>query len=309
MKRVAPICAGTSGRWRTLAALGSTLGLALFLSGCGGVLDPQGPIGLQQRTILLNATAVMLAIVAPVILATLAFAWWFRSGNRRARYRPNWSYSGRIEFVVWSVPTLVILFLGGMTWVATHDLDPARALASERKALTIEVVSLDWKWLFIYPDQGIATVNRLVIPSETPLRFRLTSASVMNSFFVPQLGSQIYTMAGMETRLHLQADRPGTYAGLSAQFSGGGFSDMRFDVVAQEPTAFEAWASELRARGGMLDRAGYRVLAKPGKAASAQEFGGVVPNLFDGIQNQRVSPSAALLCAPFCRAAELRGDK
>lgn len=309
MRRATPARSGMRGLSRALAALGSTLGLAPCLSGCKGVLDPQGPIGLQQHTILMNATAVMLAIVVPVILATLAFAWWFRSGNARAHYRPNWSYSGRIEFVVWSIPALTILFLGGMTWVATHDLDPARPLASERKSLVIEVVSLDWKWLFIYPEQGVATVNRLVVPAETPLSFRLTSASVMNSFFVPQLGSQIYTMAGMETRLNLQADRPGTYAGLSAQFSGGGFSGMHFDVVAQEPAAFESWASRLRAQGGTLDRAGYEALAKPSKAEPPREFGSVAPNLFDQILNTWMSQSAALLCAPPRRAAEQRGDK
>ena len=249
MRRATPARSGMRGQSRALAALGSTLGLAPCLSGCKGVLDPQGPVG------------------------------------------------------------LTILFLGGMTWVATHELDPARPLASERKSLVIEVVSLDWKWLFIYPEQGVATVNRLVVPAETPLSFRLTSASVMNSFFVPQLGSQIYTMAGMETRLNLQADRPGTYAGLSAQFSGGGFSGMHFDVVAQEPAAFESWASRLRAQGGTLDRAGYEALAKPSKAEPPREFGSVAPNLFDQILNTWMSQSAALLCAPPRQAAEQRGDK
>lgn len=309
MRGDAPALAGLPSRGRRPAALGSTLGLALCLSGCAGVLDPQGLVGLQQRTILLNATAVMLAIVVPVILATLAFAWWFRSRNARARYRPDWSYSGRIEFMVWSIPALVILFLGGMTWVATHDLDPARPLAAPRKPLAVEVVSLDWKWLFLYPEQGIATVNRLVVPAGTPLSFRLTSASVMNSFFVPQLGSQIYTMAGMETRLHLQADRPGTYRGLSAQFSGGGFSGMHFDVLAQEPAAFEAWVAGVRAGDGRLDRAGYEALAKPSQAEPPRTFASVAPNLFDQVLKTWMSRSAALLCAPPRQAADLRGDK
>ncbi|WP_298964234.1 ubiquinol oxidase subunit II [uncultured Methylobacterium sp.] len=297
-----------------MPALGAGIVLAVALAGCKGVLDkgvldPQGPVGLQQRTILLNATAVMLAIVVPVALATLAFAWWFRDGNARARYRPDWSYSGRIEFVVWSIPALVILFLGGMTWIATHDLDPARPLRSARAPLTVEVVSLDWKWLFIYPDRGIAAVNRLVVPAGTPISFRLTSASVMNSFFVPQLGSQIYTMAGMQTRLHLLADRPGTYRGLSAQYSGSGFSDMGFEVVAKEPDAFEAWVSETRGRGETLDRAGYDALARPSQREPTREFGAVAPNLFDTIMKSVTASSAALICAPPKQAAELRGDK
>src|ERR1700722_8452780 len=193
-----------------------------------GVLDPQGPIGVAERSILLNATVIMLAVIAPVIILTLVFAWWFRSSNRRASHLPDWSYSGRIELVTWSIPALVIMFLGGIAWRGGHDLDPPRPIHSATAPIDIEVVSLDWKWLFIYPDQGIASINRLVVPAATPIRFRLTSASVMNSFFVPQLGSQIYTMAHMTTRLNLQADRPGIYRGLSAQFSGAGFSDMDF---------------------------------------------------------------------------------
>ena len=214
-----------------------------------GVLDPQGPIGAAERTILLNATAIMLAVIVPVIVLTLVFAWWFRSGNRRARYLPDWSYSGRIELVTWSIPALIIMFLGGIAWISTHDLDPPVPLRSAVAPIDVEVVSLDWKWLFIYPDQAVASINRLVVPAATPIRFRLTSATVMNSFFVPQLGSQIYTMPRMTTRLNLQADRPGVYRGLSAQFSGDGFSDMRFDVVAVSPDGFARWLShDARAR-------------------------------------------------------------
>ena len=176
-----------------------------------------------ERLILLDATAIMLGVVVPVILATLVFAWWFRAGNSKATYRPDWAYSGRLEAIVWSIPALVVLFLGGIGWVSSHDLDPGKAIESNAAPLEIQVVSLDWKWLFIYPTQGIASVNRLVVPAGTPIHFRLTSATVMNSFFVPQLGSQIYTMAGMATQLNLLADQPGTYPGLSAQFSGEGF--------------------------------------------------------------------------------------
>ena len=246
-----------------------------------GVLDPEGPIGAAERTILFNATAIMLAVIVPVILLTLIFAWWFRSGNRKARYLPDWSYSGRIELVTWSIPALIIMFLGGIAWISAHDLDPATPIRSAVAPIDIEVVSLDWKWLFIYPDQAVATVNRLVVPAGTPIRFRLTSASVMNSFFVPQLGSQIYTMPHMTTRLNLQADRPGNYSGLSAQFSGDGFSDMRFDVVAVGPDAFKEWLTATRARGGMLDSASYAHLARAGTVATPVTFGSVAPHLFE----------------------------
>ena len=246
-----------------------------------GVLDPQGPIGAAERTILLNATVIMLAVIGPIIVLTLVFAWWFRSSNRRARHVPDWSYSGRIELVTWSIPALVIMFLGGIAWIGAHDLDPPRPIHSTKSPLDIEVVSLDWKWLFIYPDQGIASINRLVVPASTPIRFRLTSASVMNSFFVPQLGSQIYTMAHMTTRLNLQADRPGIYRGLSAQFSGAGFSDMGFNVVALPASEFAQWLAATRARGGKLDASGYAALARPSIATPAATFGAVEPQLFE----------------------------
>ncbi|MCK9686766.1 ubiquinol oxidase subunit II [Scleromatobacter humisilvae] len=248
-----------------------------------GVLDPHGPIAAAERTILLNATVIMLAVIVPVIVLTLAFAWWFRAGNKWARRDPAWAYSGPIEVTVWAIPALVVLFLGGIAWIGSHDLDPARPVASKAPPLEVQVVSLDWKWLFIYPRLGVASVNRLVVPAGTPLRLQLTSASVMNSFFVPQLGSQIYTMAGMTTTLHLQADNPGAYAGLSAQFSGDGFSDMRFDVVATTPAQFAQWLADARAGAASLDATSVAALAKPGVAASAATFGHVAPNLFDAI--------------------------
>ena len=204
---------------------------AATLGGCTeGVLDPKGPVATAERLILFNSLGIMLAIVIPTIIATLGVAWWFRSSNRRARYLPNFDYSGRLEMLVWSIPAMTVLLVGGVAWVGSHDLDPRKLISATAKPVRVQVVSLDWKWLFIYPDQGIATVNQLTIPVGTPVSFELTSSGVMNSFFVPQLGSQIYTMAGMVTRLHLEADHPGTYRGLSAQFSGDGFADMRFNV-------------------------------------------------------------------------------
>ena len=248
-----------------------------------GVLDPQGPIAAAERTILMNATVIMLAVIVPVILLTLAFAWWFRAGNKWARRDPEWTYSGPVEVTVWAIPTLVVLFLGGIAWIGSHDLDPARPVASAAAPLEVQVVSLDWKWLFIYPAQGVASVDRLVVPAGTPLRLQLTSTSVMNSFFVPQLGSQIYTMPGMTTTLHLQADRPGTYEGLSAQFSGDGFSDMRFDAVALAPVAFDAWVAQTRARPDALDAQAFAALARPGPAAGTAAWGHVAPDLFQSI--------------------------
>jgi cytochrome o ubiquinol oxidase subunit II len=183
--------------------------------------------------------------------------------------------------VVWSIPALVVIFLGGMAWISTHDLDPGKPLASDKQPLEIQVVALDWKWLFIYPEQGVASVNRLPVPAGTPLHFSITSAGVMNSFFVPQLGSQIYAMGGMATRLVLQADKPGTYAGLSAQYSGSGFSDMRFEVVALEPGAFDDWVRQTRGAGGTLDPVEYTRLVRPSSAVPPATFGAVAPKLFE----------------------------
>jgi cytochrome o ubiquinol oxidase subunit 2 len=264
--------------WRApLVALVCTI-----LASCEeGVLAPKGPIGQAEKTILFDATVVMLAVVIPVILLTLAVAWWYRAGNRHARYRPDWEYSGRIEMVVWSIPALIVMFLGGMAWISSHDLDPPAPLAGGKEPLEIEVVSMDWKWLFIYPGQGIATVNELTVPTGTPIHFRLTSSSVMNSFFIPQLGSQIYTMAGMVTQLTLQADESGTYGGLSAQFSGDGFSDMQFNVHAVSDQAFQDWVSAAKFQGGDLDTSGYTALLQPSHADAPRTFAGVEPELFD----------------------------
>jgi cytochrome o ubiquinol oxidase subunit 2 len=258
-----------------------------------GVLDPQGPIASAERLILLNATAIMLVVVVPVIILTLAFAWWYRASNKRATYSPDWAYSGHIELVVWSIPAMVVILLSGVMWTSSHLLDPARRLPSDAKPIRIEVVSLDWKWLFIYPDEQIAAINELVVPSETPVEFMLTSATVMNSFLVPQLGSQIYTMPGMTTYLNLMADRPGDYAGLSAQFSGDGFSDMRFVVHAVPASDFRSWLERTRGAGSVLDAATYSQLARAGSNTQPQTYGGVDPMLFEHIVQTTMQPLAA----------------
>jgi len=257
---------------------------AATLGGCtGGVLDPKGPIALAERQILLNSLGIMLAIVIPVILATLGVAFWFRASNERARYRPNFAYSGRLEMLVWSIPAMTVFLVGGVAWVGSHDVSPRKPIASAVKPLRVQVASLDWKWLFIYPDQGIASVNRLTIPVGTPVSLELTSSGVMNSFFVPQLGSQIYTMAGMITRLHLQADDAGTYRGFSAQFSGEGFPDMRFDADAVSDDEFAQWLDAARSAGPELDAKTYADLAKPSAAVAPFTYRSVAPDLFNGI--------------------------
>ena len=257
------------------------LGLAL-LAGCTeGVLDPQGPIAAAERQIMLNATGIMLAIVIPTILATLGVAGWFRASNTRARYLPDFEHSGRLELLVWSIPVMTVILVGGVAWVGAHDLDPRKPLDSEVKPLRVQVVSLDWKWLFIYPEQGVATVNQLTLPVGTPVSFELTSSGVMNSFFVPQLGSQIYTMAGMVTRVHLQADHPGTYRGLSSNFSGDGFADMRFRVDAVPAEDFAKWVDAARGAGPVLDAQTYAELAKPSKAVMPFSYRTVAPDLFN----------------------------
>src|SRR6202000_3422005 len=215
------------------------------------IFDPQGPITAAEKTILIDSIGIMLAIVLPTIVAIFAFAYWFRRSNARAEYWPHWEYSGRIELVVWAIPTLTIILLGGVAWIGSHMLDPAKPVEGTGSPLRIQVVSLDWKWLFIYPDQRIATVNTMTVPVGAPLELDLTSASVMNAFFVPQLGSLIYTMNGMVTRLHLRADNEGTLQGLSGHLSGAGFPAMLFDVNVVSPLAFPGWV-ESTARGSSL---------------------------------------------------------
>src|SRR6267143_4260171 len=245
-----PNAAGLSQRLRSTSARAGRCAVVMApiaLTACqGGILDPQGFIGIADKTILIDSLAIMLAIVLPTIAATLAFAWWFRAANTRAIYLPDFEYSGRIELIVWSIPLLTVILLGGVAWIGSHELDPAKPLASDTPPLEIQVVSLDWKWLFIYPNQRVASVNQLVVPAGVPLHFSLTSASVMNAFFIPQLGSMIYTMNGMTTQLNLQADAPGTFRGLSSHFSGDGFSDMQFEVLALPAERFAAWIEETR---------------------------------------------------------------
>jgi len=283
---------------------------ALLVSSCepAGILDPRGPIAAAERLLLINSTEIMLVVVIPVIVATLGFAWWYRASNARAARGGSENYEGRLEFVTWSIPALIVILLAGVIWIGSHQLDPRAPIAAKADPLRVDVVALDWKWLFIYPDQRIAAVNQLVIPAGTPVSFRITSATVMNSFFIPQLGSQVYAMGGMATHLNLLADEPGEFTGFSAMFSGDGFSDMRFTAKAVPAPDFEAWVTKTRGAGPALDQAAYAALAKPSKAVPPATYGSVEANLFERIIDQTISGAGQPdTNAAWCRPVQQAG--
>ena len=258
------------------------------LSGCDlAVLDPKGPIADQDLQILVDSLAIMLAIVIPTIIAIVGFAWWFRAGNPRARYRPELEFSGQIELVVWSIPTLTVMLLAGVIWIGSHQLDPREPVQGKGKPIVIQAVSMDWKWLFLYPDQKVASVNELVAPVGAPLRIELTSDSVMSAFFVPQWGSMIYAMNGMTTQLYLRADKAGEFLGVASNLTGDGFSDMRFKARAVSADEFAKWAQG--AAGPAFDAAAYKDLQKqaPAKASLSPLAD---PRLFDDIASQKLPP-------------------
>ena len=267
------------------------MGMTIVLAGCGRAqLQPAGPVSAAERQILFDALAIMLAIVIPVIVATLVIAFRFRASNARAPYWPSFTHSGRIELIVWSIPALTIFFLGGLAWTSSFLLDPARPLPARAKPLEIQVVSLDWKWLFIYPQQGVASVNRLVVPTGVPLHLRLTSATVWNVFWVPRLGSMLYCMHGMAGTLNLQADQPGTFEGRSAMISGEGFADMHFDTDAVSAGQFARWVSAARTAGPMLDDAAYRELLRQSSNVPPHTYRSVRTGLFQDIVLERLPP-------------------
>ena len=272
---------------------------AVTLGGCAeGVLDPKGPISFAERQILFNATGIMLAIVVPTMLGTLGVAFWFRASNKRARYQPNFNESGRLELLIWSIPLMTVLLVGMVAWIGSYDLDPPKPIVSSAKPVKVQIISLDWKWLFIYPEQGVASVNQLTIPVGTPVSLELTSSGVMNSFFVPQLAGQIYTMAGMVTHLNLQADYSGTYRGMSSNFSGDGFSDMHFNVDAVPPENFADWIASTRNTGPVLDEQAYADLVKPSKAVAPFTYRSIAPGLFIGILSAELQ-SGEGLCVTY----------
>jgi cytochrome o ubiquinol oxidase subunit 2 len=273
--------------WRRLILVQTGLSLA----GCsGGVLDPVGPVGADASAILIDSLVIMLAIAIPTILIAFWVAWRYRASNTRAEYLPYWSYSGRIEAVVWAIPILTVIFLSGLIWEGSYKLDPFRPLPSKTPPLEVQVIALDWKWLFIYPQQGVATVNQLVVPAGTPVHFRITAASVFNGFFIPRLGSMIYAMPGMVAQLNLQADRPAELFGVSSHFSGDGFSDMQFEVKSVPPAEFANWAAGARGAGPVLDRAAYGLLARQSQRVTPFTYRGVDPQLFWSVATQKIPP-------------------
>jgi cytochrome o ubiquinol oxidase subunit 2 len=276
----------------------------LFCAYAASVVHPAGPVGKAERLILFNSLAIMLTVVIPTIVATLVFAWWYRASNHKARYLPDWAYSGRLELITWSIPTLIILFLGGVIWTGSHQLDPAKSRGE--RPLQVQVVSLDWKWLFIYPEQRVATVNQLVIPTGQPVQFSITSASVMNQFFVPQLGGMIAAMNRMVTRLNLEADRAGTFYGQSAQFSGDGFSDMHFTVRAVSAREFDDWIAATQRDGPVLDRASYIALTEQSRDVKPFTYRSADPGLFAAIVDHTLPPGPGPRPEPIEKAQDVR---
>ena len=268
-----------------LCAAGLLVCAAAFLSGCSELvlLHPKGPVGESERTMILIAFALMLLVVVPVIVMAVWFPLKYRASNKKAEYAPDWGHSGKIELVMWLVPLVIVAVLSTILWRDTHKLDPYKPIPGQEKTLDVQVVSLDWKWLFIYPDQGVATVGELVFPAGTQLAFTVTSDTVMTSFFIPQLGSQIYAMGGMRTHLHLLADHEGTYAGQNQQFSGAGYPDMTFKAVAVSPQAFDAWVQKARQSPQRLDDDAFEALRRPGLVSGEAYYGAVAPGIFDAI--------------------------
>ena len=272
---------------------------AALLAGCNMVvLHPAGAVAAQQGHLIVVSTILMLLVIVPVIGLTVLFAWRYRKSNSEATYAPDWDHSTQLELVIWAAPLLIIIALGAVTWINTHTLDPyrplrhldaARAVAAGTKPLTVEVVALDWKWLFIYPEQGIAVVNDLAAPVDVPITFKITASSVMNSFFIPALAGQIYAMPGMETELHAVMNSPGHYDGFSANYSGAGFSDMRFKFHGLSREEFERWVQTVKAGGRTLDREAYLQLEQPSENDPVRRYAAVSAGLYDSILARTVT--------------------
>ncbi|GAC1377762.1 MAG: cytochrome o ubiquinol oxidase subunit II [Aquirhabdus sp.] len=268
---------------RMLSIFGTIL-VAGLLNGCdNALLNPKGQVGLDERNLIITSTLLMLIVVIPVIIMTFWFAWRYRASNTKATYLPNWEHSTKIEIVLWTIPCIIIFALGILTWESSHALDPSKPIASSEKPIVIDVVALDWKWLFIYPEQGIATVNEIAFPVNVPVEFHITSGTVMNAFFIPQLGSQIYAMGGMENKLNLIANQPGTFPGLSANYSGHGFSDMKFNAISTSRADFDAWVNKVKQSPKTLDISTYSTLTKPSEKNAVEYFATFKPSLFRDI--------------------------
>lgn len=278
------------------------------------MLAPAGDIAAQQRDLVIISTVLMLLIVVPVMALTVLFAWRYRQSNTSARYEPDWDHSTKLELVIWSAPLLIIICLGALTWMGTHLLDPYRtlgrihadrALDQSKAPLEVDVVALDWKWLFIYPDYGIATVNDLAAPVDRPINFRITASSVMNSFYIPALAGQIYAMPGMETKLHAVVNHAGTYKGFSANYSGAGFSGMHFNFQGLDDKGFDAWIASAKSAGGSLGRAEYLQLEKPSQNEPVRRWGTIDSDLYRLILNMCVETGK--MCQSEMMAIDAKG--
>ena len=277
----------------------SAIGMAL-LSGCDTVvMSPSGDIAAQQAKLIVWATILMLIVVVPVIVLTLLFAWRYRASNKEATYTPDWDHSTNLELVIWAAPLAIIIALGALTWVSTHQLDPYRPLdridegrpvPEGVEPLIVEVVAMDWKWLFFYPEQGIAVVNQLAAPVDRPIKFKITATTMMNSFYIPALAGQIYAMGGMETQLHAVINEAGSYDGFSANYSGAGFNGMRFKFLGMPEIEFDEWVSKVKTDGDVLSRSVYTELAEPSEYNPVQYYREVAPELYDAILNRCVEP-------------------
>ena len=286
----------------------------LTLSGCGWVvMEPSGDIAKQQAQLIWIATGLMLIVIIPVFILTALFAWKYRASNRDAEYDPDWHHSTTLEIVIWTIPLMIIIVLSGITFVATHRLDPyapisrisaGQPVPEQHETLVIEAIALDWKWLFLYPDHGVGAVNELAAPVNRPIRFKITSGSVMNSFYIPALAGQIYAMGGMETKLHAVINEPGVFDGFSANYSGHGFSHMRFKFHGLDDAGFDAWISKLRASGEELGEAGFIELEKPTMDHPVAYYGRVDENLYHAILNRCVAGRATCIDQQMMRQSE-----
>ena len=288
---------------------------ALLLSGCNMVLlSPSGDIAVQQKDIMLISVWLMLIVIVPVMFLTLLFAWKYRDSNKEATYRPEWHHSTILELVIWSVPLVIIIALGAITWVSTHSLDPyrpieriseGRDIPMDTKPLVIEAVAMDWKWLFIYPEQGIALVNELAAPVDRPIEFKITSTTMMNSLFIPAMAGQIYAMPAMQTKLHAVINKEGEYDGFSGNYSGAGFSHMRFRFHGMSEANFAQWVETNRKEGGELTREAYLKLEQPSEREPVQRFAKVDEKLFDAVLNRCVESNR--MCIKDMLAIDRKG--
>jgi cytochrome o ubiquinol oxidase subunit II len=254
------------------------------------VLNPQGDIARQQRDLILFTTGLGMFVIIPVFIMLGLFAWKFREGNQKAKYRPDWDGNNKLEAIWWGIPTIIIIVLSIITWQTSHSLDPYRAIDSNVKPVEVQVVALQWKWLFIYPELGIASANLLQIPEKTPINFTITSDAPMNSFWIPSLGSQVYAMSGMSTKLHLIADKPGDYNGSSANISGEGFADMKFIARSSTQTDFNTWVQQVKNSSQVLDQSRYDKLALPDSLDKPHYYVVEDTGLYDRIVMKYMAP-------------------